>query len=55
MKNESATPCPSIKGKTADDCPKCGYLKENPLLPGSGYCHYPEKQRGDRETIEEPI
>jgi hypothetical protein len=37
--------CQHITGKTVDDCPTCDYLKENPVLPGSGMCKYPQIQK----------
>jgi hypothetical protein len=46
----SSDKCPHIPGKTADDCPKCMYLKRGPL-EGSGICKYqkiPEKKQEEK-------
>jgi hypothetical protein len=49
--------CPHIKGKTADDCSRCEFLKENSALKGSGsgLCRYPKSQTKKDMTMKKTI
>jgi hypothetical protein len=48
---EESDKCSHIPGKTADDCPKCTFMKPG-FLEGSGICKYPIKQEESMTGVE---